>query len=69
MTGTIKFRGKIIRVNCKRCGGIMAKWERFPPELETNYPDTFDKICGYCLTKGEIEMHINDSEKKCGEEM
>ena len=36
----------------------MAKWER-PSELETKYPYTFDKICGHCLTKEEIDLNRN----------
>lgn len=36
----------------------MAKWER-PPELETKHPYTFDKICGYCLTKLEVDFNRN----------
>lgn len=37
----------------------MLKWERFPPELEVLYPYTFDKICGYCLTKEEVDFNRN----------
>lgn len=37
----------------------MAKWERWPPELEIQHPYPFDMICGYCLTKEEVDFHRN----------
>jgi hypothetical protein len=52
-------KGQIIRINCKRCGEKMLKWERNPRELETMFPYPFDKICGRCLTKQEVDFWKN----------
>lgn len=49
-------KGQIIRVNCKRCGFKMLKWERIPRELDAIHPYPFDKICGHCLTKQEVDF-------------
>ena len=53
-------QGQVIRVNCKRCGGIMAKWERTPLTpgvLDVTYPFPFDKVCGRCLTKQDVDFY------------
>ena len=52
-------KGQLIRVNCKRCGFKMLKWERIPRELEIMFPYPFDKICGRCLTRQEVDFWKN----------
>jgi hypothetical protein len=56
-SGIVTEKGQVIRINCKRCGVVMAKWERRPQELETIYPYPFDKVCGHCLTKQEVDFY------------
>ena len=46
-------RGQVIRVNCKRCGREMAKWQR-SKEDEEAHPFPFDSICGRCITQEEV---------------
>jgi len=57
MSGIIKDKGQIIRTTCKRCWVMMLKWERWPRELEVQFPYPFDRICGHCLTKQEVDFY------------
>jgi hypothetical protein len=49
-------RGQVIRVNCRRCGREMAKWQR-SKEDEEAHPFPFDSICGFCITPEEVLRH------------
>jgi len=52
----LKEKGQVIRVHCKRCGKEMVKWQR-SNEDEELHPFVFDRICGFCITEGDLNLY------------
>lgn len=48
--------GKIIYVNCKRCGKRIFKWQRSKQDEEA-HPFFLDSICGRCIDPEEVARH------------
>lgn len=57
MRSIFRDNGQISRTNCKRCGVVMLKWERWPKELEVTNLYPFEGVCGHCLTQHEVDAH------------
>lgn len=49
-------KGQVVRVNCKRCGRVMPKWEWLIKRKDSK-PFPFDSICGYCITDEEVRQY------------